>query len=111
MTDYILIGKKIRASREKLRMSQNELAELSGLSNTYISRIERAKKQISLDALMRVSAALSVSVNDLVYQSGAAPGIACDNSMSALLSDCTDNEKHFIYSQIALLKEGISNYK
>ena len=75
-------------------MSQNKLAELSGLSNTYISRIERAKKQISLDALMRVSEALQVPVNDLVYRAGTVPGAVCDNTIAALLNGCTDNEKH-----------------
>lgn len=68
-------------------MSQNKLAELSGLSNTYISRIERAKKQISLDALMRVSDALKVPVNDLVYRTGMVPGAVCDNTLRHCLTD------------------------
>jgi len=42
-----------------------ELAERSGLSNGFVSEIERGKKLPSLDTLVKIAAALQVTLNDL----------------------------------------------
>ncbi len=44
MTDYKVIGEKIKKKRIERKMTQENLAEKSGLSVGYISNIETAKK-------------------------------------------------------------------
>lgn len=52
------IGAKLRAIREKLGMSQEEVAERAGVDRTYISILERGLKSPTLDTMERICAAL-----------------------------------------------------
>ena len=48
----------MRALREKLGMSQEEVAERAGVDRTYISILERGLKSPTLDTMERICAAL-----------------------------------------------------
>lgn len=61
------IGKTIRIRRKKLKITQEELAELSNLSVNYISKIERDNDQnISLKSLSSIANALNLKVEQLL---------------------------------------------
>lgn len=60
------IGGRIRDARSHRKISQERLAELSGLSNTYIGRLERGEKTPSLDTLAVLAKCLKVSPVDLL---------------------------------------------
>lgn len=47
-------------------MSQEQLAELSGLHRTYIGMVERAEKNITILNVERLSLALGCSVSELL---------------------------------------------
>jgi len=59
-------GKRLRACRESEDISQEKLAELSGLHRTYISDIEQGNRNVSLVNINRLSEALNVSASELV---------------------------------------------
>lgn len=59
--DYINIGKRIRYRREKMKLYQNVLADKVGISNNYLSSIERGKEKPSLEILIKICNALSVT--------------------------------------------------
>ena len=61
------IGPALRALRQREGLTLDELAERSGLSRARISRIERGRAEFSLQALMRLSAALGVEVTYFTY--------------------------------------------
>lgn len=46
-------------------MSQEELAHLASLSNTYIGQVERGEKNITVESLSNIAMALKVSLEDL----------------------------------------------
>jgi DNA-binding XRE family transcriptional regulator len=48
------IGKKIRSIREKAGLSQNDLAQLSGTTRSYISRIENERSGIEVSTLQKI---------------------------------------------------------
>ena len=48
----------MRAVREKLGMSQEEVAERAGVDRTYISILERGLKSPTLDTMGKICAAL-----------------------------------------------------
>ncbi|MFV1951069.1 MAG: helix-turn-helix domain-containing protein [Nitrospinota bacterium] len=50
----MILGEKIRAIRKAKKISQETLAELSGLHPTYISDIERGKVNASVHTLQRL---------------------------------------------------------
>lgn len=52
------IGAKLRAAREKLGMSQEDVAERAGVDRTYVSILECGQKSPTLDTLEKICAAL-----------------------------------------------------
>ncbi len=67
MSDIFLrFGKKLRLVRERKGLSQEKLAELAGLHRTYVSSVERGKRNISLLNIERLAHALGVSLAKLM---------------------------------------------
>ena len=52
------IGSVLRAKREKLGISQEELGERAGVDRTYISILERGLKSPTLETLEKICSAL-----------------------------------------------------
>ena len=61
-----LFGQRLRQLRNDRGVTQVELAEASGLIDTYISDMERGLKVPSLTTILRLAAALGCKVADLV---------------------------------------------
>ena len=59
------LGKAIRARRLELKLSQEELAERCGFDRTYISMLERGKRNPSLLNLLRLVKGLETLVSVL----------------------------------------------
>jgi transcriptional regulator with XRE-family HTH domain len=66
MSRLKLLGKNIKLYREKKRLTQENLAELVGLSREYIVRVEGGLKRISLKGLFAIADALDVKCSDLI---------------------------------------------
>lgn len=63
------IGKNITARRHQLKMTQEQLAELSNLSVNYISKIERGTTpKISTKTLYQLAKSLNVSMENLLKE-------------------------------------------
>jgi transcriptional regulator with XRE-family HTH domain len=65
-TDLQRFGARVRAEREKLGISQEELAERSGLHRTYVGGVERGERNIGLLNVIRIAQALGLSPAALV---------------------------------------------
>ena len=61
-----ILGEKIRTVRKTKKISQERLAELSGLHPTYISNIERGKVNASIYSFYMVSNALGIPFSELI---------------------------------------------
>ena len=61
----LILGKKIRSARTISGISQEKLAELSGLHSTYIGQIERGEKCPTIDSVYKIATGLNVSLSDL----------------------------------------------
>lgn len=53
-----IVGRNVRLFRKRLGWSQEALAERADMHWTYISGVERAKYNLSLDSLVRIAKAL-----------------------------------------------------
>ena len=61
-----ILAENIRAYRKANRLSQEELAILCGLHRTYVGSVERGERNVTLSTLEDFSAALGVSVSELL---------------------------------------------
>ena len=61
----LLLGHAIRNQREQLGLSQEKLAERCGFDRTYISMLERGKRNPSLLNLLKLAKGLQTSVSQL----------------------------------------------
>lgn len=61
----IPLGQAIKKQREKLDLSQEKLADRCGFDRTYISMLERGKRNPSLLNLLKLADGLETSVSQL----------------------------------------------
>jgi len=59
------IGTKIMLERQKRKLSQEELAELTDLSRNTIGKVERGEASPTIDTLERIAKAFGMTFNDL----------------------------------------------
>jgi transcriptional regulator with XRE-family HTH domain len=55
-----IFGQRVRQCRKRAGLSQEALADLADLDRTYVSGIERGKRNVSLQNICRLAAALKV---------------------------------------------------
>ena len=61
-----VIGNNVRENRKKLGLSQEELADLSGVHRTYIGAVERGEKNISALSIAKIAKALKIKPDKLL---------------------------------------------
>ena len=59
-------GQVVRDTRKERKLSQEQLAELSGMHVNHISFIERAKTSPSLQAMQQISEALGIKLSAML---------------------------------------------
>ncbi len=64
------LGSFIRAQRSSARLSLRRLSELAGISNPYLSQIERGLRRPSAEILQQIAKALRISAETLYVQAG-----------------------------------------
>ncbi|MGV0624335.1 helix-turn-helix domain-containing protein [Mycolicibacter minnesotensis] len=64
------IGSFIRSQREAAQVSMRQLADKAGVSNPYLSQIERGLRKPSADVLNQIAKALRVSAEVLYIRAG-----------------------------------------
>ena len=68
------VGEFIRSQRQRANLSLRRLADRAGISNPYLSQIERGVRKPSAEILKRISRALSISAETLYTRAGLIEG-------------------------------------
>jgi len=64
------IGEYIREQRQRAKISLRQLAAVSGISNPYLSQIERGLRKPSAEILQQIAKGLRISAEALYVQAG-----------------------------------------
>ncbi len=70
MSLMTIFAANVRAYRLEKNISQEKLAELAGLHRTYISAVERERRNISIDNIEKIAEALEVDAYTLFIDKG-----------------------------------------
>jgi transcriptional regulator with XRE-family HTH domain len=62
------LGAAIRASRKKVGLSQEALADAAGIDRSHMGKIERGERNVTLLNLCRIADALRTKVSALLLQ-------------------------------------------
>lgn len=108
--DYELIGKRIREERISQNLSQQTLAEISNISLTNISHIERGATKLSLPTLVSIANALAVSADFLLCDSLVEADKIYIDEINELLLDCNPNELKIIIDIMKSVKITLRRY-
>lgn len=87
------IGSFIRAQRENAQVSVRQLAERSGVSNPYLSQVERGLRKPSADVLAQIAKALRVSAEVLYVRAGILEPSEKSQVRDAIITDTAITER------------------
>lgn len=92
------LGDYLRDQRLAARLSLRQLAEQAGVSNPYLSQIERGLRKPSADVLQQIAKALRISAEQLYIRAGMVrpeevPGAPERSVELAILNDSHLNER------------------
>ena len=93
------IGYYIRQQRDQPKISQSQLAQAAGVSNPYLSQIERGLRRPSAEILQQIAKGLRISAEVLYVQAGILEDRPADTGVrSAVLADpgLTERQKQIL---------------
>ena len=103
--DYKAIGKRIKIARIKADLTQERLAELIDISPTHLSNIETGTTRVSLNTIISIANALSVTGDDLLCDNIIMSKVQFEKDIALLLEDCDEYEIRIIKDMIGSLKD------
>jgi transcriptional regulator with XRE-family HTH domain len=62
----VRLARHLRAERAARGLSQEQLADLAGVHRTYVGSVERAERNISIDNIEQLAAALGLDISKLL---------------------------------------------
>ena len=87
------IGSFIRDLRENAQVSVRQLAERSGVSNPYLSQVERGLRKPSADVLSQIAKALRISAEVLYVRAGILEPSESSQVRDAIVTDTAITER------------------
>jgi transcriptional regulator with XRE-family HTH domain len=81
------IGSFIRDLRENAKISLRQLADKAGVSNPYLSQIERGLRKPSAEVLQQIASALRVSTPAMYLRAGLLDGEGQQGVLAAIAVD------------------------
>src|SRR3981081_2077306 len=93
------IGEYIKEQREQAKISLRQLAQAAGVSNPYLSQIERGLRRPSAEILQQIAKGLRISAEALYVQAGILEDrLAGSEVRSAVLADThlTERQKQVL---------------
>lgn len=65
-----ILGERVRARRQELGLSQEQLSEKAGLDRTYVSSLESGRRNPAFSTLLKLASALEIDLSELFREKG-----------------------------------------
>ncbi len=95
-TDYKELGRRIARRRKQLGLSQSRVNEMAGLSDKYLSNIERAVSVPSIDVIMKLCAVLKTTPDELLLGAETPSGMGNIGRVAAMKVEAMPREKQLL---------------
>jgi transcriptional regulator with XRE-family HTH domain len=107
VVDYKALGKRIKIARIQQSLTQERLAEISGLSTQHTSNIENGNTKASLPTIIRIANALSITVDELLCDSVNHSEVALNKTIASILEDCSEYEIRILAGMLQGAKDAL----
>ena len=102
--DFKKIGNRIQKYRTDKKLTQEQLAELAGTTQKYLSRIEGGNHNLHLNTVVAIAKSLEISVDALIADYS-------DSTNASTLQVILDDIKGMSPKQLEMLQENIKTIK
>lgn len=109
--NYKAIGVRIRETRVKKKLSQQELAAAANVSLPHISEIELGKSLMRLSTFIRIAEALQVSTDFLIRPDIPEVNAIYQAEFQEIIADCSPAEIDSIFRIIREVKNTVRAQK
>ena len=99
------LGERIYEARKRRKLTQSDLAEMVGISNTYLSHIENGSKNMSMDTFIDIANALGVTADELLIDNISSKDLHYSDGLFESLIGCSNYEKKVILEVVDALKD------
>lgn len=96
MIDSKAIGRKIKLYRQRINLTQFQLAEKLDVTPNYVSAIERGVTKVSLERLDEISSVLNTSVADFLTDCSTNSNTYGNDEIFELIRDWTPQQKSLL---------------
>lgn len=93
MIDFVAIGRRIKAHRKKIGMTQATLSEELGVSTSYVSQIECGTAEVSLKRLDEIAQLIDTKIEYLIADSNDSVPSFSHSEIADLINDWTPAQK------------------
>lgn len=97
------VGNRIKMIRETQKLTREKLAEDAEISSKFLYEVEKGRKGLSAESLLKISKTLSCSCDYIL--TGETFVWDKEEKMSLLLQKLTDREKEYAVRVVALIQE------
>lgn len=103
--DTTVVGRRIKATRESLGITQEALAEMANISPTHISVIERGAKLPRLESFISIANALNVSADSLLLGVVTKSTTGVSSELAEMIATLPQREQNRILKVVRVLVE------
>lgn len=107
--DKVLIGSRIRKIREEMfEESREKFAKRCNLTERHIGQVERGDFLISLHSLDKITSAIGIDVDYILYGKGEKNKLNIRDNLNAIMDRSNKEELKMYYKCICTIKEYIN---
>jgi len=104
-SNFEYIGSNIRKTRKAKSLTIAALAELIGVSDSYLALCERGQSGLSVDSIIKIASVLNVTTDSLLLDNQPTPKPSTElETTITMLTSLTKDELNFINQFITLCK-------